>query len=1412
MSQNTIGTRVARGMLFVALALLAALLPARALATDTENQGIRVLPAPGKIAIDGEFGDWDLSGGVFSCPDVENLRDRIACWFHLNYDAENLYVLARFNDETPVSSTRDPRADFGWNDDAIQFRVVVDANGPKDRCTHFVAWRHVSGMETVEVVYDRNFTGGYKGKNALTNGEAKQTIKVWANKKGYNQEIALPWKLITRDGVAPKAGESLRITIQPWWGGIGPWGMTVTDIFNPAVKADRVFTFSNSNCWGVAPLMPQGKAKPQVVRLTDNRAFEVRMDGGQPAIDWMGLIRSKEPQGFKPITFKIPDDGFVSLNILDEHGKVVRQLLTEAFYTRGEHTVQWDGLGVSHPVSPGSPMPAGEYTARVLFHKGVGLRFDGWACGSPTAAPWDGAPGSGWGGDMGAPSGVATQGDTVLLGWSGSEAGKAAVCTDLAGNVKWRHKRGGFGGAWLTAIDGNTAFIADGNTIYKLAIDTGMAEVWTRNNHGDLPIASIFNDAPDAPDNLSGMSAAAGKLYITTPVRAIAMANIRDWKAALELLSKSGDPVTLAVWERLGKLENVGGAPGRGTVAKRITDWLGGKTHDLNGLSQHGWARDVRDQVTEVLNGLASDPAFTAAGGSVAPADRLLANRRLIEQSFGALLTVKASAPALCVIDSVSGTLLKTLPLPLPGQIHAVSESLIYVVSEGSRVLAVNPTTGEARPIVQGLTGATGVAATPDRIFVGTRAPDHQIRVFTLDGKPAGTMGRKGGRQLLGAWQPDGLHNIHSIAVAKDGSLWAAESDTFPSRFSRWSIAGEGAGKLAAEFFGGTHYGASGGAILPADPSVVVGMGCEWKIDAKTGFGRCVGVIDRQIHAFAKFCKGSNGKTYLAVKVPHLFMAGPNDGIRIFERLGPAQYKLRATVFTTGGGAKATSFWADVNGDEQVQPEEVSTLPSSLTLAGYYGWSLYLADDLTLSPGDPDNKRGLIINVSGFTACGAPIYDVKKAIPTRAYRGGLLSRDKKQLLTLAADGPPMPWGWILRCFDVKSNAELWNYPAAWSEVHGSHEAPGPDAGLIRGALGIIGSARLPDPIGNVWAINTNCGEWHLFNEKGFYVARIFQGDAVKQRLPDKAVPGAIMDNAPSGMGGEDFGGCIVQDDDGTLRLQSGKVAYWTLHAVGFDAAKAIKAGRVKIEPADIVKATAMRESLLQTKAAVKSVTAPRATPTLTGKLEADFPAGAIVAFKKQDEAAVKAALAWDETTLYLGFDVLDKTPWKNGATEPAYIYTGGDSVDFQLGADPTAAKDRNEAVQGDFRLSIGDLKGTPTAVLYRRVAKEKRPMEFNSGVVKRYVMESVTVLANATIKVTPRDNGYTVEAAIPLAALDFKPTAGTTYRGDLGVMHGDAAGSRTRLRTYWNNQQTGIVDDAVYELMMNPNAWGEIRF
>ena len=40
----------------------------------------------------------------------------------------------------------------------------------------------------------------------------------------------------------------------------------------------------------------------------------------------------------------------------------------------------------------------------------------------------------------------------------------------------------------------------------------------------------------------------------------------------------------------------------------------------------------------------------------------------------------------------------------------------------------------------------------------------------------------------------------------------------------------------------------------------------------------------------------------------------------------------------------------------------------------------------------------------------------------------------------------------------------------------------------------------------------------------------------------------------------------------------------------------------------------------------------------------------------------------------------------------------------------------------------------------------------------------------------------------------------------------DTSGKDTLLRSHWNNQATGLVNDEVFELRMEPSNWGEMLF
>ena len=112
------------------LLLFSALRSARA--TPTENLGLRVLPAPGKVVVDGNADDWDLSGGVFACDDVETQRAKMGVWFHAMYDAKNLYILAHFLDETPMNNPGQTIADYGFAGDSLQWRTITAEGTPRN--------------------------------------------------------------------------------------------------------------------------------------------------------------------------------------------------------------------------------------------------------------------------------------------------------------------------------------------------------------------------------------------------------------------------------------------------------------------------------------------------------------------------------------------------------------------------------------------------------------------------------------------------------------------------------------------------------------------------------------------------------------------------------------------------------------------------------------------------------------------------------------------------------------------------------------------------------------------------------------------------------------------------------------------------------------------------------------------------------------------------------------------------------------------------------------------------------------------------------------------------------------------------------------------------------------------------------
>lgn len=1254
--------------------------------TETENLDIRALPVPGKMTIDGDSKDWDLSGGILACGDAETQRDRFSVWLHLMYDADQLYILARWKDETPMNNPGSSKGDMGFAGDCLQFRTIW-AYDQKDteRVAHWTAWKDRDGLDIVDACYGRKFNEGAI-RDAQDQG-AQQEFKADPDGKGYAQEIAIPWKLITNGQPAPKAGDLFRFTLEPNFL-IGAGGrLSIKDIFRAGVSIDRIFTFRGYNFWGATRLEPKGKVEPQKVRLSDGREFPVAMVDGLPKPDWTGLIQSRELTGFEPIAFDMPEDGFATVVIRNDKGEVIRHLLNSTFLTKGPQKIKWDGLRTPWLRNPGEPVAPGDYTFEGLWHKGLSLRFRGWACNAGSA-PWDASATANWGGDHGPSMECASDGERVYLGWKAAESGKALLACNLKGDVLWRHVRGGIGGAQLIASDKGFVYYRDDEVLVKLNAGNGGYVAWEGRSDAVLPANEIIPNTRE----ISGLAAGAGKLFA-----AFSQTNL------------------------------------------------------------------------------------------------------------------------ICELDPATGMVMRRMDVPSPTRMLLADDRLL-VISDSSALLSVNVADGKITALAKGFQNAKGIAhdRTSGRVFVSLWEPDHQVAILQADGKEISRIGTKGGRPARSPWDNNKFFNPTGMTVDQEGKLWVAEFAETPRRFSVWSAE---TGDFVRDFLGPTHYGASGGTILPEDPNIMVGEGCEWKMDPQTGRSTILGTYDTAIAGCASFHKGANSKTYLITS------HGRATFKKIFERLSPGNWKLRATIKVSDEKNEAdrvTRFWSDANNDELEQAEEVATLPYGIFATGYTGWSQFFDRDLSFNaaytrstPKDPNNPRSPVsrerrlqhIPVSGFTACGSPTWSLNKitdlAVPGNA---GLNGPDKKTMCQWEENS--------INCYAVADGKLLWSYPNTYSGVHGSHRATAPELGMLRGAFGVIGTAALPTT-GSLWALNGNCGEWYLFSEKYGFVSQLFQGDPMRWEWPEKALPGVLMDSVPPGAGAEDFGGSLVQADDGKIYIQSGKTGIWNIELTGTESIQPLRSGRITITQEELELARKECESQKQAASTGKRLVVKRLAeaPKLTGDLGSM--GGAVAAdYKKQDNTAIRTALAYDGERLYLHFEVKDETPWVNGADAPQFLYARGDTVDLQLGTDTKANPKRREAASGDLRLSIGNFQGKPTAMLYRKVADKKAPMTFSSGVVKAYVMDSVTELPNAVIavKTNPKDKRYTLQASIPLSDLGLTPSAGLVVRGDVGVTHGDQTGLDTALRTSWCNQMTGLVSDEVFELEMKPDNWGELMF
>lgn len=748
----------------------------------------------------------------------------------------------------------------------------------------------------------------------------------------------------------------------------------------------------------------------------------------------------------------------------------------------------------------------------------------------------------------------------------------------------------------------------------------------------------------------------------------------------------------------------------------------------------------------------------------------------------------QSAEQCLRVFDLKTGTWEKTLPVSGPRFPHVDRQGRLLIVS-GKQVVQVNTTDGSITPIITaGLENPQGIATDVNgQIYVADAGPQ-VVKVFTTAGKLVRTIGTPGGRPP-GPYNPTAIANPRGIAIDGNGHLWVTEYTLSPKRTSLWMTDG----RFMQEFIGPSQYG-GGGYVDPVDPSRVYFTNMEFALNGKTGAWRVKNILGpsnaQPIYA--------NNTQYLVNPpseigwhfLPTLEVANfvkdhsvPCAALGKADRWWGFQNSPEMRKFVAGMDLQQYSFaWADRNADGQPQPDEVTFSAPGVRLD---------------PPGYVDDRLGVVLGSrlltpTGFTTCGAPVYDIAAASRVPAISSFQVCGG------ITADGQVIYVDTPLVCKDA-NGITRWTYPHAMAGISPQSPIAGP--GVLSAGLSLSGFVNVAG-LGEVVAVATNKGPFVLFTTDGLYIGRLLRDHRKAGWNMPEAKIGMGMDEASPGE--EAFFNSFSKTNDGRYMLVTGHTVSAVLEVTGLEMVQRLAGGQLKVDAGATSMAPADRMPAVTGQRALH-VAAPARPIVMDGVLD-EWDTATFVTIGDRG----RAALACDATMLYLAFAVTSDTPLRNLGSDINTLFKQGDAVSLDLGVDPAASPTRTDPVPGDQRVLMTLVNGKPRAVLYQyRVPGTPTAdrMTFTSP-VRSVTIDRITVLDAATLRITQGADGYVIEAGIPLAALNFAPAPGRRYKADFGILTGDSAGN-TVARTYWANTNS-VVSDTPTEIMATPEQWGEL--
>ncbi len=1064
------------------------------------------------------------------------------------------------------------------------------------------------------------------------------------------------------------------------------------------------------------------------------------------------------------LTVPLPDRGarVISVAVCNAQGELVRTLPPVVFdRPPGAKTVtiRWDGLD-----DDGRPLPPGRYTVKVLTHRGIGQRYvtSLHNAGNP---PWRTDDGTGsWGGDHGPPIAAASDSERVYLGWTVSEAGWAIIALDYRFTPDGKVRK--FWGQHQVLDIGIivTALASDGERLFVAQDGKSWGGDWADPQALNKAGVVLWDAKTGRPINFPF-----GKRVLA----------VSEWLDSLK-------PTELLPFERQSIYH---------PLISRKRTWERFRDHDF-GPQELG------------LNLLG-----IAVAGETLYASLFLENK-------------------IVAFNWQTGEKVKEFAVPKPVGIAVAGDGSVIAVS-GKSVVRLDPQSGQWTPLVAGgLSSPWGLALDAQgRIYVTDCGNAMQVKVFDAKGALIGTIGKSGGRPWVGIYEPNGLLRPSGITVDREGKVWVCEHDDTPRRVSVW----DSSGKLIADLLGPGAYAVEAAAD-EQNPRWVNVHHTLFEVDYATGKWRTVATLIRpQMRGFQFVPDGGfmgralrfqhvRGRTFLVhagrggvvlYRLQDNFVAepaaamGPGNALLLHGFTKPDLPEPVREEFWRNPHAFAF-WWADLNGDGLVQPDEL-VIERVQQFWGLY-WGAWVDEDLTIWSATPHHTGAVWrIPVKEWLPNGIPVYpkpSEQQPILTVLGKDTVHSimPDGDSVYVLEQEGGDAygkgaQWQAISR-YRLADGKRLWAYRRAWLGF--GLEAPLAKPGDVVGAMKCIGKAKLDDGT-TIIAVNGYFGQFNLLTDEGLWVASLCKDN----RYGPKADENTVW---PENFSGFFFRNC----ENGKFYLMAGDTDARIWEVTGLETIRKAQMTwtLTETEHKKVLQAFARRRGFVADLAPIRLRPVPHANapiPSIDGDLR-DWDMSAAVRIDAGGGRSAKVALAYSITHLFVAFEVQDESPMRNSGKDFALLFKTGDVCDLFLATDPSADPGRTKPAAGDIRLLFSVMDDQPVCVLYEPVVRdgERAPRLFSSPTGAE-AFDRVVLLKEARVAIRRTTGGYTLEAAVPLAALRFNPKPGMLTKGDVGVVFSDMAGSRNVLRVCYANKETAIVNDIPTEARLMPHKWGIVQ-